>query len=531
MKKTWLLMSIFASAMVAAGLAGCPTVEEVGPVADFEADVTSGPAPLTVQFTDLSNPGDLPISTWRWIFGDGMLSQESSPTHIYTKEGTYTVSLTVSTTSQTDTETKTGYIVVGDSGEGEGEGEGQTEGEGEGLTEGEGLAEGEGEGEGETETVVVINEFLAENDSGITDEDGARSDWLELRNAGGSAVNLAGWTLTDDPDAPSKWVLPSVTIEGGGYLLIWASGKDRTPLDGGELHANFRLSSAGEYLGLRDAEGVLATEWYPFSTQAPDVSYGLLSSGEYSYLKTPTPGAANDETSVASIVAGFEAEPLSGHAPLEVRFTNRTVTETVTGISYVWNFGDGSTSVETSPMHLYETPGLYDVSMTVQYNGGTISVEQQELVEVLSGTIRINEFLALNELGLQDEDVSPQDWIELYNPTDSAVDLAGWSLSDDANTPGKWIFPAVTIEAGGYLVVFASGKDRIPTDGSPLHTNFRLGSGGEYLGLFSSLDPVTVVTEFAPSYPAQTADTSYAYAEDTGDYDYATTPTPGAANE
>jgi PKD repeat protein len=75
----------------------------------FTADVTTGPAPLTVKFTDQST-GD--ITSWLWNFGDGSTSTEQNPTHTYTAPGTYTVSLTVTSPDATDTETKTNYIQV-----------------------------------------------------------------------------------------------------------------------------------------------------------------------------------------------------------------------------------------------------------------------------------------------------------------------------------------------------------------------------------------------------------------------------------
>lgn len=77
--------------------------------ADFTADVTSGPVPLSVNFTDQST-GD--ISSWSWDFGDGATSTEQNPAHTYTDPGTYTVTLTVTGPGRSDTETKADYIKV-----------------------------------------------------------------------------------------------------------------------------------------------------------------------------------------------------------------------------------------------------------------------------------------------------------------------------------------------------------------------------------------------------------------------------------
>ena len=83
------------------------------PVADFEANQTSGPPPLTVVFADRSESGTLPITSWSWDFGDQSKSGQPNPSHVYTGVGTYTVSLTVTTGIGSDTKTKTDYIIVG----------------------------------------------------------------------------------------------------------------------------------------------------------------------------------------------------------------------------------------------------------------------------------------------------------------------------------------------------------------------------------------------------------------------------------
>ncbi|MBT4484895.1 MAG: hypothetical protein HOC71_14585, partial [Candidatus Latescibacteria bacterium] len=72
----------------------------------------------------------------------------------------------------------------------------------------------------------------------------------------------------------------------------------------------------------------------------------------------------------------------------------------------------------------------------------------------------INEVMSSNASTIQDEDGDYSDWIEIYNPGDSPIDLAGYGLSDRADDPFKWVFPSCIINPGQYLLVFASGKDR-----------------------------------------------------------------------
>jgi len=140
---------------------------------------------------------------------------------------------------------------------------------------------------------LVINEFLASNSRNLADRDGEYSDWIELRNTGASVLNLEGWTLTDDPAQPTRWTLPATNLTAGAYLLVFASGKDRT-VAGTELHANFSLNAGGEYLALFPPDSNRpATEFAPeYPAQQPDVSYGL-SGGQLRFFNPPTPRAAN----------------------------------------------------------------------------------------------------------------------------------------------------------------------------------------------------------------------------------------------
>lgn len=143
-----------------------------------------------------------------------------------------------------------------------------------------------------TAQTIVINEVLASNQTVIRDEDGEASDWFELYNAGTTAVNLSGYTITDKASQPAQWVFPEVTLAPASYLLIWASGKNRP--DPAHLHTNFKLSGSGEFLGLFDPAGAVVDS-FSFGAQTTDVSYGRLPDGgaTFVFMQTPTPAAAN----------------------------------------------------------------------------------------------------------------------------------------------------------------------------------------------------------------------------------------------
>jgi hypothetical protein len=141
------------------------------------------------------------------------------------------------------------------------------------------------------QATVSINEIMASNNTIIADEDEEYADWIELYNYGQEAVNLEGWGLTDNYENPFKWVFPDVTIMPGMYLLVWASGKDRSTHP---LHTNFSISSGSEPIILTTKNGILVDQ-VP-ETQLPgDVSYGRYPNvtGDFHYFYQPTPNAAN----------------------------------------------------------------------------------------------------------------------------------------------------------------------------------------------------------------------------------------------
>lgn len=145
--------------------------------------------------------------------------------------------------------------------------------------------------------------------------------------------------------------------------------------------------------------------------------------------------------------------------------------------------------------------------------------------------VAISEFMADNDVVLEDVDGDRSDWIELHNFGTTSLDISGWALTDDPALSLQWQFPAGTsVGAGQYLLVFASGKDRV-ISGEELHTNFKLSKDGEYLAL---VKPGGVVhQELAPEFPPQFGDVSYGLSFNPAistDWVYLQTPTPGSKN-
>ncbi len=136
-----------------------------------------------------------------------------------------------------------------------------------------------------------------------------------------------------------------------------------------------------------------------------------------------------------------------------------------------------------------------------------LHMESLEDRRLLAGDLYISEFMASNSDSLDDGFGESSDWIEVFNDGSTTVDLDGYFLTDDASDLTKWEFPSYSLAAGQSLVVFASSRD-VTLPSGEMHTNFKLASGGEYLGLVGP-DGSTVLHDFGASYPVQFEDVSY----------------------
>ncbi len=150
---------------------------------------------------------------------------------------------------------------------------------------------------------VMIHEILADN-RGAVNVAGTFPDIIELHNAGGAPVNLAGMSLTDDPAVKSKYIFPAATtIAAGGYLIVYAD-----TAGGAGLHAGFALDQDGETLQLYGTVGAgqPLVDSIAFGAQIADFSIGrtgpLL---ETWTLCTPTIGAANAAIAALATPAGI----------------------------------------------------------------------------------------------------------------------------------------------------------------------------------------------------------------------------------
>ncbi len=174
---------------------------------------------------------------------------------------------------------------------------------------------------------VLLNEFMADNERTLRDEDGDRSDWIELFNSSAATVNLTGWWLTDDPVVPKKWTFPVLSLPANSFLVLFASGKDRTN-NSQFLHTNFRLSNnAGGFVSLADDSGKAVSSLTNYPAQFDDISYGRAPGAPnlIGYFVAPTPGKANSASGpgfAPPVEFGSSSRTYRGELALSLTTTN-----------------------------------------------------------------------------------------------------------------------------------------------------------------------------------------------------------------
>ncbi len=405
-------------------------------------------------------------------------------------------------------------------------------------------------------TQIVINEILARNITINQDEQEEFDDWIELYNPTDEPVDIGGFSITDDIEAPDKWTIPTAfedetTIPPNGYLIIWADGDPEQ----GPLHTNFNLSGEGENVALYDLDGN-AIDVVLFGPQVEDIAYGRLPNGAeaWKFLSPPTPGAMNtteatNQPPSISDVNHWPAIPLPGE---DITISAYVIDEFgVSSVSLFYRIDDGEFS--SIPMQAesgfdYEAvlPGQ-DAGTIISYYIGATDTDSEYITDPqfapssvygftvisLSGdrTLFINEFLADNESINTDNAGETDDWIEIYNAGSEPVDLGGMYITDDLSRTNFYQIPLghptiTTIPAGGYLLLWAD-KD---LDQGPLHVNIKLSADGESIGLYD-IDAHGNQILDAVNFSEQTSDVSYGRSPDGSDtWESFESPSPGGAN-
>lgn len=144
-------------------------------------------------------------------------------------------------------------------------------------------------------TTIVINEFMADNSSTISDPSGKFEDWIEIYNYGNVPIDIARMYFTDDFSNPVLFRIPegndTTIVQPNAHLLLWADGN----WEEGIRHLEFKLSRKGEQIAIFDSDGKTIIDSVSFTMQNPDQSFGRKTDNDsvWIFFEKPSPGLPN----------------------------------------------------------------------------------------------------------------------------------------------------------------------------------------------------------------------------------------------
>ncbi len=403
------------------------TVDELAPVASFVGTPTSGAAPLDVAFTDSSTGGA--VTSWAWSFGDGATSTLQNPTHVYSAAGTFTVGLTVTGPGGSDTSTQTDYIAVETAPPVLDFAATPTTGSTPLLVNFTSLLSGGpitgllwifGDGTTSSNDPNPTHLYTTEGIYTVT---------LAATGPGGNAVKTKrNFIVVGSPApvaglnaAPTSGSVPLTVAFGDAstgpvtsWLWDFGDGATSTAQDPthvytavGAYTVSFTVTGDGgtdtvtltdliqvsEVVPTANFTGSPTIGFAPLNVAFSDTSTGPITSWAWDFgdgaasnqanpahvyttpglytvsLTANGPGGSDTRSRVNFVqvlelppIADFSGDPRAGRAPLDVQFADFSLGNVET---WLWNFGDGATSSNPNPAHVYTTPGTYAVSLTV----------------------------------------------------------------------------------------------------------------------------------------------------------------------
>ena len=288
------------------------------PVAAFTSSAQTGLAPHAVTFTDQSSGT---VTSWSWSFGDGSTSSQASPMHTYTTPGIYDVSLVVTGPGGFDVQFESEYVISG----------------------------------------------LGANAIFRNGNDVNPACYFSTVPVIGGSWHAA----IDHTDRPSATfavillrtqIIPPFSVMGLGELLVGGTALLDLALPvepDGYTDFTFNIPFEPSLMGLGTSQGIVVGP-EPVLCNAVDLQLGF-------------------STGALGVIADFTGGPPSGPAPHTVNITDLTIGGVAT---WLWYFGDGTTSTDQHPSHTYTQPGTYTVSLIVQGPGGFDIERKVDIIQV-----------------------------------------------------------------------------------------------------------------------------------------------------
>ncbi|WP_223626491.1 lamin tail domain-containing protein [Microbacterium sp. EST19A] len=326
----------------------------------------------------------------------------------------------------------------------------------------------------------------------INEVDSQPADWVEFHNPGDAALDISGYEIRDNSDDHRWQFLPGTSIDAGAFLVVEEGTIGL--VDGVETAFRDPIGiGSADRIRLYDTVGTMIDDTLPWNGHAAidgDFAAATLArcpDGEGAFLLAhPTPGAANscvipdvvineiesngDTTDWVEVVnTGTTAVDLSGWTVMD-NDPNGHGAETTplpTGTTlapgaffvfdqpanFIFGLGNGDTvtirdaSGNTVDEHVYpaHADGVWARCADGTGEFADLAVSTKGLRNACGNPVRINE--------VESNGGSPDDWIELVNPTTAALDVSGIVVKDDDDTHAYTIPAGTTIDAGGYLVI------------------------------------------------------------------------------
>jgi hypothetical protein len=234
---------------------------------------------------------------------------------------------------------------------------------------------------GKSTTSVRITEVMSSNSSTLMDEFGKFPDWIEIENTGEDAEDITGFILTDDVNQ-DRFVFPATLIQPNERIIIFASGGNESET---ELHAPFKVKSAGEVLYLKNADGELV-EFIGVNPLHTDTSFALID-GKLKATDTPTPGFENSEQGRADFVSYINRDS-SAIIITEIMGSNKSIIHDADGDTPDWIeiYNTRDYAVDISHLALSDNP---DKPAKWRFPNGTVLQAHECLVIFASGKNKV----------------------------------------------------------------------------------------------------------------------------------------------
>ncbi|MDP6929693.1 MAG: CotH kinase family protein [Planctomycetota bacterium] len=216
---------------------------------------------------------------------------------------------------------------------------------------------------------VLVNEVVADNETGDKDQAGDNDDWFELHNRSQQSQDISGQYLTDDPSNPKKWKLPpNSVIPAGGFLRIWADEE----VGEGPYHASFKLSKKGELIALHDtdAQNNRLLDLVVFGNQKADRAFARVPDGGDQLFYVWRPTGASPLLSSRLPFQRYDARRTGSPTDLELRASGSSQS----GQVLVFNLTGGAPRAAAA-FGLAAGPGAVDLGSV-----GTLAIDPASLL-------------------------------------------------------------------------------------------------------------------------------------------------------